>query len=137
MVKWAYQPARAEDVPGSFMRAYSIALQPPAGPVFLSIPLDDWSKPALGPAVLRTVSHRSAPDTERLHILADRINRAERPLLVFGPEVDRGGAWDLGVLFAERLAAPVYGGPLPDRVAFPEDHPQYQGLLPMTIAGVQ
>ena len=48
-VKWAYQPARAEDVPAAFMRAYATALQPPAGPVFLSIPLDDWATPALGP----------------------------------------------------------------------------------------
>src|SRR6478735_2028669 len=55
-VKWAYEPKRAEDVPAAFMRAYTVALQPPAGPVFLSIPLDDWAKPALGPAVVRTVS---------------------------------------------------------------------------------
>src|ERR1700759_5294843 len=51
--KWVYQPARAEDVPAAFMRAYTIATQPPAGPVYLSIPLDDWEKPALGPAVVR------------------------------------------------------------------------------------
>jgi benzoylformate decarboxylase len=57
-VKWAYEPARAEDVPAAFMRAYAMALQPPAGPVYLSIPLDDWDKPALGPAVVRTISHR-------------------------------------------------------------------------------
>src|ERR1700752_619990 len=37
-VKWAYQPARAEDVPAAFMRAYAIALQPPAGPPFFFIP---------------------------------------------------------------------------------------------------
>jgi benzoylformate decarboxylase len=31
----------------------------------------------------------------------------------------------------------VYGSsPLADRVSFPEDHPLYQGDLPMTIAGV-
>lgn len=36
-VKWAYQPVRAQDVPGAIMRAYAIALQPPSGPVFLSI----------------------------------------------------------------------------------------------------
>ena len=41
-VKWAYEPVRAEDVPGAFMRGIAMALQPPAGPVFLSIPLDDW-----------------------------------------------------------------------------------------------
>jgi benzoylformate decarboxylase len=135
-VKWAYEPKRAEDVPAAFMRAYAVALQPPAGPVFLSIPLDDWEKPALGPAVVRTVSHRVSPDAERLRSFADRINRAQRPLLVFGPEVDRSGAWDAGVAFAEKVGAPVYGGPLPDRVSFPEDHRLSQGPLPMTIAGV-
>src|SRR6476469_10612928 len=69
-VKWAYEPKRAEDVPAAVMRAYAVALQPPAGPVFLSIPLDDWNKPALGPAVVRTVSHRVAPDEARLFDLA-------------------------------------------------------------------
>lgn len=59
-VKWAYQPARAEDVPAPFMWAYAATLQPPAGPVFLSIPMDDWAKLALGPALGRSVT-RSEP----------------------------------------------------------------------------
>ena len=134
-VKWAYQPARAEDVPAAFMRAYAVALQPPAGPVFLSIPLDDWNKPALGPAVVRTVSHRVAPDEARLFDFAERLNTAKRPMLVFGPEVDRSGGWDVGVAFAEKARAEVYGAPLPDRVSFPGNHPLYRGELPMTIAG--
>lgn len=100
-VKWAYQPARAEDVPAAFMQAYIVAMQPPMGPVFLSIPLDDWDKPALGPAVVRTASHHTEPDRARLRDFADRINRAKNPLLVIGPEVDRSGAWDAGVAFAE------------------------------------
>jgi benzoylformate decarboxylase len=134
-VKWAYQPARAEDVPAAFMRAYTVALQPPAGPVFLSIPLDDWNKQALGPAVVRIVSHRVAPDEARLFHFAERLNKAKRPMLVFGPEVDRSGGWDVGVAFAEKVQAEVYGAPLPDRVSFPENHPLYRGELPMTIAG--
>jgi benzoylformate decarboxylase len=60
-VKWAYEPVRAEDVPATFMRAVATARQPPAGPVFLSLPLDDWSKPCTGRAVVRTVSRRTAP----------------------------------------------------------------------------
>jgi benzoylformate decarboxylase len=136
-VKWAYQPVRAEDVPAAFMRAYATAIQPPAGPVFLSIPLDDWDKPALGPAVVRTVSEHTTPDADRLRGFADRISRAQRPLLVLGPEVDRAGAWDAGVAFAEKLKAPVYGSALPDRISFPMDHPLYAGPLPMTIAAVE
>ena len=74
-VKWSYEPARAEDVPAAFMQAYAVAMQPPMGPVFLSIPLDDWQKPALGPAVVRTVSQRTAPDVERLA----RVRRPDQP----------------------------------------------------------
>src|SRR6202522_1854166 len=65
-VKWASQPVRAKDVPGALMRAYAAALQPPAGPVYVSIPLDDWDQPALGEAVVRTASSRYSPDPERL-----------------------------------------------------------------------
>jgi benzoylformate decarboxylase len=136
-VKWSYEPARAEDVPAAFMQAYAVAMQEPKGPVYLSIPLDDWDKPALGPAVVRTVSDRVAPDPTRLAQFAERINAAKRPMLVLGPEVDRAGAWDAGVAFAEKLGAPVHSSALPDRISFPETHPLYQGPLPMTIAGVQ
>jgi benzoylformate decarboxylase len=43
-VKWSYEPARAQDVPEAFMRAYAMALQPPAGPVYLSVPMDDSAR---------------------------------------------------------------------------------------------
>jgi benzoylformate decarboxylase len=135
-VKWAYQPVRAQDVPAAFMRAYAVALQPPAGPVFLSIPLDDWAKPALGPATIRDVSHRVAPDAARLTSFAERINNSGNPALVIGPEVDRAGGWDAAVALAGKLKAPVYSPPLADRASFPEDHPLFQGTLPMTIAGI-
>jgi len=45
-VKWAIEPARAEDVPLALLRAYQIAMQAPCGPVFISIPADDWDRPA-------------------------------------------------------------------------------------------
>ena len=45
-VKWSHEPARAEDVPAAIERAYHIAMAPPRGPVFVSIPMDDWNAPA-------------------------------------------------------------------------------------------
>ena len=131
-VKWSYEPARAEDVPEAFMRAYAVALQPPAGPVFLSIPLDDWNKALDGFTRIRTVSSRVAPDAQRLREFAERITASRRPALVFGPEVDRAGGWDAAVALAERLRATVYGAPLGDRTSFPEDHAQYAGPLGMS-----
>ena len=43
-VKWACEPARAEDVPAAIARACYIAMQPPRGPTFVSIPIDDWER---------------------------------------------------------------------------------------------
>ncbi|WP_327064779.1 benzoylformate decarboxylase [Kitasatospora sp. NBC_01250] len=135
-VKWSYEPARAQDVPDAFMRAYATALQPPAGPVHLSIPLDDWNQPLAGPARLRTVSDRVTPDEQRLRLFADRISASRRPALVFGPEVDRSGGWESAVALAERLRAAVYGAPLLDRASFPEDHPLFRGPLGISIKAV-
>ena len=132
-VKWAYQPVRAQDVPGAIMRAYAVALQPPAGPVYVSIPLDDWDQPALGEAVIRTVSSRCSPDPERLAAFAERIQKSKNPVLVYGPEIERAGGWDAGIKFAERLKAPVYISPLSDRASFPQTHPQFRGMVPIAI----
>src|SRR5438067_13018062 len=38
LVKWSYEPPRAEDVPLSIARATHVATLPPRGPVFVSIP---------------------------------------------------------------------------------------------------
>jgi benzoylformate decarboxylase len=132
-VKWAYEPARAQDVPEAFMRAYAMAVQPPAGPVYLSVPLDDWNHPLDSPAIVRTVSKRVCPDADRLRQFAARISASRRPALVFGPEVDRAGGWDAAVALAEKLLAAVYGAPLLDRASFPEDHPLFRGPLGMSV----
>jgi benzoylformate decarboxylase len=132
-VKWAYQPARAQDVPGAIMRAYAAALQPPAGPVYVSIPLDDWDQPALGEAVVRSVSSRYSPDPDRVALFAERIRKSKNPVLIYGPEIERAGGWDAGVKFAERLKAPVYLATLSDRASFPQTHPQFRGMAPLAI----
>ena len=132
-VKWAYQPARAQDVPGAIMRAYTLALQPPAGPVYVSIPLDDWDQPALGEATIRTASSRCAPDPERLAHFAERIQNSKNPVLLYGPEIERAGGWDAGIKFAERLRAPVYMTPLSEKASFPQTHPQFRGMAPIAI----
>jgi benzoylformate decarboxylase len=132
-VKWAYEPARAEDVPAAFMRAIATALQPPSGPVYLSLPLDDWDHPCQGPAVVRTVATRIAPDPARLREFADAIQRASSPVLIYGAAIARGDGWNAGVAMAEALGAPVWAAPSSERTPFPEDHPLYCGGLPFAM----
>lgn len=128
-VKWSYEPKRAEDVPRAIMRAYALALQPPAGPVYVSIPLDDWDKTALGTADVRTVSSRVGPDPARLKEFANRISAAKKPALIYGAEVEKAGGWEVGVALAEKLRAPVFRAPAAERACFPETHPLFQGEL--------
>jgi len=129
-VKWAYEPVRAQDVPAAFMRAIATALQPPSGPVFLSLPLDDWEKPCEGPAVVRSVGTRIAPDRDRLAEFAESLSRAASPVLIYGAAIARGNGWKEAVAFAEALGAPVWAAPASERTPFPEDHPLYCGGLP-------
>src|ERR671915_1995526 len=42
LVKWSFEPPRAHDVPHAIARAAHLAALPPRGPVFVSIPMDDW-----------------------------------------------------------------------------------------------
>lgn len=106
-VKWAIEPARAEDVPLALLRAYQIAMQAPCGPVFISIPADDWDRPAdWVPA--RRVSHATAPDPAMLAQLAQALDGSLRPAFVVGAGVDRDGAVDAVVALAERHQAAVY-----------------------------
>lgn len=130
LVKWACQPVRAEDIPAAIMRAYAVALQPPAGPVFLSFPLDDWDKPATVPVALRSVATRVAPDPARIAEFAARIGAATNPVLVYGSDIARADGWNAAITLAERLGVPVWAAPASERPAFPEDHPLYAGGLP-------
>ena len=54
MSNGASSPARAADVPLAIARGYHIAMTPPRGPVFVSIPADDWDR--LARAGFRTAS---------------------------------------------------------------------------------
>ncbi|UOD51276.1 benzoylformate decarboxylase [Orrella daihaiensis] len=132
-VKWSYEPARAQDIPGAFMRAYATAIQQPAGPVFLSLPLDDWDQPALDIDVYRQVSSRVAPDPAWVAEFAQALNDSKNPALILGADIARSQAWDEGVELAQRLDAPVWMPPFCERTAFPETHRLYQGALPAAI----
>jgi benzoylformate decarboxylase len=128
-VKWSCEPARAEDVPLAIARAYYIAMQEPRGPVLVSIPSDDWNKPAELVAQ-RVVSTESRPEPFVLDQIGAALDASERPAFVVGAAVDRGNAWNEVVRLAERHSARVFVAPMSGRCGFPEDHPLFAGFLP-------
>src|ERR1700757_5254155 len=74
-VKFAVEPARAEDVPAAIARAYYVAMQPPCGPTFVSVPIDDWTHPAR-PLPPRQVSRELGPTPEAMRGLAAAIGKS-------------------------------------------------------------
>ena len=127
-VKYSVEPARAEDVPAAIARAYYVAMQPPCGPTFVSVPIDDWTH--LAPAVeARSISREFCPDVSAMKGLVAALAASKRPALVVGPGVDRAEAVDLMVRVAEKAKAAVWVSPFSARCGFPERHPQFSGFL--------
>jgi benzoylformate decarboxylase len=127
-VKFAVEPARAEDVPAAIARAYYTAMQPPCGPTFVSVPIDDWTKPAQK-IEARSVTRELGPDPDAIRGLAQAIAASERPAFVVGPGIDRAQAVDWMVRLAEKTRAAVWVSPFSARCSFPERHPQFAGFL--------
>lgn len=134
LVKWSAEPARAADVPAMLARAHHIAATPPRGPVFVSLPMDDWGAEA-DPVTTAGARHRqvrsvTVADPDALREVARMIARAGRPALVVGGALDAAGGWPAAVALAERARMAVFSAPLEGRAGFPEDHPLYRGALP-------
>jgi benzoylformate decarboxylase len=142
LVKWSYEPPRAQDVPHAIARATHLAALAPRGPVFVSIPMDDWAaeveENTTRFTLQRTVGGPAAPDPEAIRALARRLEHARSPVLVVGGDVDACGGWDAAVELAERQHLPVWAGPAggSGRIGFPEGHMLFQGILPPAVGPI-
>src|SRR5574340_197209 len=139
LVKWSCEPACAEDVPRAMNEAIHTATLPAKGPVYLSIPYDDWDKQA--PTQTRHLLGRRATAAGSLSEaqLADLVavlEAAENPVLVLGPEVDAEHANEDAVRLADALRAPVWIAPSASRCPFPTRHRSFRGVLPAAVQGI-
>jgi benzoylformate decarboxylase len=130
MVKWAVEVTRAEDLPRIVRRAAKLALTPPTGPVFISLPGDvldaevemDFGRPT-------RVDARVRPSDEALAQLAAKLLAAHNPVLLAGQELSQHDAFAEAAELAELLGAAVYQQPIPYCAQFPSAHRAYLGAL--------
>ena len=130
LVKWAVEVNRLEDLPRIVRRAGKVAMTPPTGPVFISLPGDILNIDAaleLGSAT--RVDALSRPSDEALARLADRLLSANHPVIVSGHEVATSDALGEAARFAEVLGAPVYQQTVPYGAHFLSEHPAFMGAL--------
>ncbi len=130
VVKWATEVTRLEDLPRIVHRAAKIAMTPPTGPVFLSLPGDILNAEAgidLGKAT--RVDTRNRPSDEVLAELADRLLAANNPMIICGDEVVKSDALAEAAEFAETLGAAAYQQSVAYGAHFLSKHPCYMGGL--------
>ena len=130
LVKWAVEVTRLEDLPRIVRRAAKVAMTPPTGPVFLSLPGDILNAEAgIDLASSTRIDTRSRPSDAVLNALAKRLLKAERPVIVVGDEIVKSGALDAAAKFAATLGAPVYQQSVAYGAHFLSEHACYMGGL--------
>jgi benzoylformate decarboxylase len=130
LVKWAVEVTRLEDLPRIVRRAAKIATTPPTGPVFISLPGDILNAEAgieLGHST--RVDTRVRPSDEALQALAQRILKAQHPVIITGDEIVKSDALQEAASFAAILGAPAFQCSTPYGAQFLSESPCFMGAL--------
>jgi benzoylformate decarboxylase len=130
LVKWAVEATRAADLPRIIHRAAKIALTPPTGPVFLSLPgdvLDETVEMDMGRPVRVDTAMR--PTDDALEKIIQMLVDARHPAILTGQELAMRDAFAEAGELAELLGAAVYGSSIPYTAPFPTEHPAFMGTL--------
>jgi benzoylformate decarboxylase len=130
LVKWSFEVPRIQDLPRIFRRAAKIAMTPPMGPVFISLPgciLDDEAELDMGFST--RVDTQTMPTQQALQRLADMMLKAKSPVIVAGREVANQHAFEEAGALAELIGAAVYQESVPYNARFPATHRLNRGDL--------
>jgi len=137
VTKWSVQVETADELGPILQRAFKIANEAPAGPVFVALPINvmeqETSVPAGKPAKIYAGSR---PDPAGIEAMAKLIVAAKNPTIVAGDDVARAGAGKTLEKLVERVGASVWFEGLRGRNSFPTDHPAYRGTLAFDAPGV-
>ncbi len=130
--KWSTEIVHGEDIPAMIQRAFKFAMQPPTGPVLVSLPQNVLEHRFEFKLKLNTTVYpRLRPDKTALRHAVDILEGVKRPVILVESGITRCEALEEVVRFAELIGARVYQGWMSD-VNFPVTHPQYLGDLDPT-----
>ena len=133
--KWAAQIDHAHDVPRALRRAFKVAMEPPQGPVFLSLPMDTLDEEA--DVDIHPTTHtrwRGRVDPAGMAEVAALLLAAERPMLMVGDGVALADAQPEVVALAEAAGLPVFEC-YASEFTMPASHPLNQGALNFVTPG--
>jgi benzoylformate decarboxylase len=136
LTKWSVQVERADEFALIVHRALKIATDPPAGPVFVALPIDvleqETDVEAFPPGRLYRAPE---PDPEGLRAAAEMLLGSRRPAIVVGDDA-AGAATEVAAL-AERLGAAVWCEGIRTHQALPSRHPNFRLGLPFDTVAIR
>ena len=127
VTKWSTEVLNASDIPIAIQRAFKLAMQPPTGPVFISLPQDVLEQSLDFEYIPdMQVYTQLRPDRNAIAKAAKLLAKAVTPTIIVETGVARNDALFEVVRLAELTGARVYQPWMSD-VNFPVSHPQYMG----------
>ena len=112
---------------------------PPRGPVYLSVPYDDWTASVPGGLeviLARTVSGETTLPDAVIATLLRRLASARSPVLVLGADVDAAAGQADGSCWRKSRTFRCGLYPSPGRCPFPTRHPHFRGVLTAGVASL-
>ena len=138
VTKWSVQVERADEFALIMRRAFKIANEGPAGPVFVGLPIDVMEQETqIGAAAAGPLHRGEVPSMEAVKVAAHVLLAAKAPVIVCGDDVGRSRAADALVSLAEQLGAPVWYEGIRGQASFPTSHANARAGLPPDADGVR
>ncbi len=137
VTKWSVQVENADELAPIMRRAFKIANEAPAGPVFVALPINVMEQETeVPPARPDGLFTQSLPDPAGVAEFAKVLAAAQKPVIIAGDEVARSGASDALVELAETVGAELWHELLHMHASFPSGHASARGSLPSDAAGI-
>jgi acetolactate synthase-1/2/3 large subunit len=128
MAKWVCQAHEPDRLPELAARAFAIAESGTPGPVVVALPEDMLEQPCAGPALAPGARPRAYAAEADIGLVAERLARAERPVLIGGGLLKTPGGKRALLALSEAWALPVAGS-FKHQDLFPNAHPNFAGHL--------
>lgn len=138
VTKWSGEPRHADEIAPMLREAIRIAMTPPRGPVFMSMPVDVFSAETSVTDVRPDVKVRlPGADAAQLEQLVALLKRSRSPAIVAGDDVVVFGGASALISVAEATRATVYQEGLRVHTTFPNRHPCFGGRIPFEASSIR
>ncbi len=136
LTKWSVQVERADELAPIMHRALKVATDPPAGPVFVALPIDVLEQETdLAPLAPGRLHRAPDPDPAGIQAAAELLLGSRRPVIIVGDDAASGAA-EVAAL-AEQLGAAVWCEGIRARQVVPSAHPNFRLGLPFDAVAIR